>query len=561
MTFLHLTGVVVAALVTASTAAAQTPAPKPPADTAATQYLVFFRSQPIGREEVLVLRVGEQWLIRGSSRLGTPIDITTRHAEVIYDLQWRPQSLVVDAIIRGQDVSLKTTFEDGKASNVIAVQGTPQSKVDAVSADAVVLPNAFLGSYAALGKRLQGGAVGMELRAYIAPQGEVAVKLTAVAPERMETPSGAFAATHYALTISSPPPAGDLSFNVWTNADGDLLRVSIPAQALELAREDIASAASRTTAFSIAGDETVQIPAVGFNLAATVTRPQTSTGTLPAVVLIGGAAPTDRDEVVAGIPVFGHLARDLVAAGFMVVRYDKRGLGQSGGRAESVTIADYAEDARSILLWLGKQKDVDEDRIALIGYGEGGAVAMLAAGRERDRVSALVLMAGIATTGAQLVVEQQKHLLSQMKIDDAQRAEKLALQERINQAVIKGTGWIDIPESVRRVADTPWFYSFLTFSPIKAMSDVRQPVLIMQGELDTQVPPHHADELAVYARERKNKAAVQVVKVPGVNHLFVPAKTGELAEYASLGPDARVSTGVTSAIASWLMKTLPPAAR
>ena len=186
---------------------------------------------------------------------------------------------------------------------------------------------------------------------------------------------------------------------------------------------------------------------------------------------------------------------------------------------------------------------------------------MLAAGRERDRVSALVLMAGIATTGAQLVIEQQKHLLSQMKIDDAQRAEKLALQERINQAVIKGTGWIDIPESVRRVADTPWFYSFLTFSPAKAMSDVRQPVLIVQGELDTQVPPHHADELAVYARERKNKAPVQVVKVPGVNHLFVPAKTGELAEYPSLGPDARVSTGVTSAIAAWLMKTLPPSAR
>ena len=307
---------------------------------------MFFRSQPIGREEVLVLRIGEQWLIRGSSRLGAPIDITTRHAEVIYDLQWRPQSLVVDAIIRGQDVSLKTTFEGGKASNVIAVQGAPQSKVDAVSADAVVLPNAFLGSYAALGKRLQGGAAGMELRAYIAPQGEVTIKLTAVAPERMETPKGAFAATRYALTIASPPPAADLAFNLWTNADGDLLRVSIPAQTLELAREDIASAASRTTAFSIAGDETVQIPAVGFNLAATVTRPPKSTGTLPAVVLIGGSAPTDRDEVVAGIPVFGHIARDLVAAGFMVVRYDKRGLGQSGGRAESVTIADYAEDAR-----------------------------------------------------------------------------------------------------------------------------------------------------------------------------------------------------------------------
>ena len=283
-------------------------------------------------------------------------------------------------------------------------------------------------------------------------------------------------------------------------------------------------------------------------------------GRLPAVVLISGSGPTDRDEVVAGIPVFGQIARDLVTAGFMVVRYDRRGLGQSGGRAESVTIADYAEDVRSILFWLGRQKDVDKDRVALVGYGEGGGVALLVAGRERDRASAVVLMAAIATTGAQLVIEQQKHLLSQMQIDDAQRAEKLALQERINQAVIKGTGWTDIPESVRRVADTPWFYSFLTFSPAQAMRDVRQPVLIVQGELDTQsrrITPTSSPATRASARTRHRGSG----EGSGVNHLFVPAKTGELAEYTSLGADAKVASNVTLAIASWLLKTLGPAAR
>ncbi len=86
------------------------------------------------------------------------------------------------------------------------------------------------------------------------------------------------------------------------------------------------------------------------------------------------------------------------------------------------------------------------------------------------------------------MLEQQKYLLSKMPIDDAQRAERQALQEKINTAVIKGTGWADIPEQARRVADTPWFYSFLTFNPEKAMNDTRQPMLIVQGELDTQVP-------------------------------------------------------------------------
>ena len=131
--------------------------------------------------------------------------------QIDYDLQWRPKSLLVDGIVRGQDVTLKTTFDGTKASNVIAVQGAPQSKVDAVSADPVVLPNTFLGSYAALARRLQGKTAGAELRAYIAPQAEVTVRVVSAAPERIETPKGIINATRYALTFNNPPPAGDLA--------------------------------------------------------------------------------------------------------------------------------------------------------------------------------------------------------------------------------------------------------------------------------------------------------------------------------------------------------------
>jgi fermentation-respiration switch protein FrsA (DUF1100 family) len=89
------------------------------------------------------------------------------------------------------------------------------------------------------------------------------------------------------------------------------------------------------------------------------------------------------------------------------------------------------------------------------------------------------------------------------------------------------------------------------------MNDTRQPVLIVQGELDTQVQPYHADKLAEFARARKgDKVAVEVVKVPGVNHLLVPAKTGDVSEYGTLGPDAQVSPQVTSAIVAFLKKAL-----
>jgi pimeloyl-ACP methyl ester carboxylesterase len=555
VTLSHLTGVVLTVLVSVSAAAAQTAPPLPPPENG-TQFLVFFRSQPVGREEVMVLRMADGWIVRGTSRLGAPIDITTRVAEVDYDLEWHPRTLLVDGIVRGQDLTLKTTFDGTKASNIIAVQGAPQSKVDTVSADPVVLPNTFLGAYAGLAKRLSGKAAGAELRAYIAPQAEITIRVTAAAPERIETPKGVIDATHYSLTFNNPPPNGDLMVNVWADKDGNLLRLNIPAQQVEMAREDIASAASRTAAFSVPGDQSVTIPSVGFNLAGTITAPA-APGPHPAVILIAGSGPTDRDETVAGIPIFGQLARDLVAAGYVVVRYDKRGVGQSGGRAESATIADYAEDARQVLLWLEKRKEVNKERIALVGHSEGALVAMLTAGRERGKVGAMVLIAGPSTSGDKVVLEQQKLLLSKMPIDDAQRAEKIALQEKINTAVIKGTGWTDLPEAARRIADTPWFYSFLTFNPEKAMNDTRQPVLIVQGELDTQVAPHHADALAQFARDRKGaKAAVEVVKVPGINHLLVPAKTGDISEYNTLGPDAKVSPQVASAIAAFLAKVL-----
>jgi pimeloyl-ACP methyl ester carboxylesterase len=521
-----------------------------------TTYLVFFRQRPVGREEVTVVRNAEGWTVRGTSQLGGPIDITTRRAEVRYDADWKPLSLIVDSVASGQDMQLRTTFANGTASNELTTQGTSTPKDIPISADAVVLPNTFLGSYAALAHRLQGLKPGAELRGYIAPQIEVPIRVAETAGETIETPRETIAATRVLLKVVNPPPAPELDLTVWLGANGDLLRMSIPSQMLELAREDIASAGTRTAAFSIPGDERVSIPATGFILAGTLTKPASATGRLPAVVLIGGSGPTDRDETVFGIPVFGHLARGLVEAGFVVVRYDKRGVGQSGGRVESVTLSDYAEDARSVVRWLERRPDVDKDRIAVVGHSEGAAVAMLLASREK-RVKAAALVAGPGTTGAELVLEQQRHALDQLKLDASERATKIALQEQIHAAVLKGTGWESVPDGMRRAADTPWFQSLLMFDPAKVMKDVDQPLLIVQGERDTQVPPHHADKLLVMAQARKKKVDVQLLKVPGINHLLVPAATGEVSEYPSLGR-AEVLPAVPAGIGAWLAKTLGP---
>ena len=103
--------------------------------------------------------------------------------------------------------------------------------------------------------------------------------------------------------------------------------------------------------------------------------------------------------------------------------------------------------------------------------------------------------------------------------------------------------------------DNPEFQSLLQNDPAKIMPEVRQPILIVQGELDTQVEPSNADRLEALARKRKNSPPVEVAKIPGINHLLVPASTGEVDEYSRL-TDKHVSRAVTDALVAWLNKTL-----
>jgi uncharacterized protein len=534
--------------------------PPPKADLAgAESFTIFLAGRPVGREEVAVSRQAEGWTIRGSSRIGPPIATTVRQVEVRYDADWHPRALSLEGAIQDREVALETVFADGKATSNLKEGDATQEKIDTVSADAVVLPNVFFGGYAALAARLVGAAAGTEVKAYIAPQAEIPIVVTAVADERIETPQRTFTAKRFALTFRNPN--GELAVSLWTEASGSFVRLSVPSQTLEIARDDVASAASRMSAFSVEGDETVRVPANGFNIAATVTRAPTAKGKLPAVVLIGGTGPADRDGTVAGIPVIGHLARDLSKAGFLVVRYDKRGAGQSGGRPETATVADYAEDARAVVNWLrrSRKNDVDARRIAVIGHSEGAWIALQLAATEKD-IAALVMVAGASGTGGALVLEQQQHLLDVMKVGDEEKKSKADLQARINAAATGQGPWDGISNDLRTQADTPWFASYLAFDPAKLMKDVRQPLLIVNGERDTQVPPRHADELATLARARKRQVATEVVRVPGVNHLLVPATTGEVSEYASLS-SAEVSPDATGAIAKWLTATFAAGSR
>ncbi len=284
---------------------------------------------------------------------------------------------------------------------------------------------------------------------------------------------------------------------------GDLIRVSVPSQSLEIIRSDVASPTSRTQVFSNPGDEAVIIPLEGFNLGATITHPRDASRDDESCQRSSCSAQpnvNDRDGVMSGVPTLGQLAGALADAGFLAVRYDKRGYGQSGGRSESATLSDQAEDARAVARWLSNRKDVDPKRIAVVGHGEGAMVGLLAASRDR-RFAAVVSIASPSTPGTEQFLEQQQLAVESSNLPQAERDKRLALQRQVQQAVLTGKGWEGVPADVRRAADTPWFQSVLAYDPGKVLEDVRQPLLIVHGEIDREAPVAHAEKLAALARQ------------------------------------------------------------
>lgn len=523
-------------------------------------FRVFLKGSAIGGENATVRRTPTGITITSQGRLAAPLDLVTRQIVLRYDSSWRPIEMTVDAVARGAGLSIKTTFADGKATSEITQAGAPTSKTDKVSPETLVLPHLFFSAYEALAMRLAGIADGATFPAYIAPQAEITIKQTARSTQKVETAARVIDVRAYALTFQNP--GSPLDAIVWTDETGRLLKFEVPAQSLIFVREDLASVATRTLVVNRDGDQSVRIPGNGFNLAGTLSQPSgpppaASKGRYPAVVLVGGSSPTDRDETVSGIALFALMASPLADAGYYVLRYDKRGVGQSGGRGEAVTLQDFAEDVRAIVGFLRKRKDVDPKRIVLFGHGEGALVSLLAASRDED-LAGVILAAGPSGTGGELVLEQQQYLLSKMNLPEAERTTRIDLQKRIQAAVLGRGTWDDIPEPLKRQANTLWFQSFLGFTPASVMSKVKQPILILHGAIDRQVPVHHADRLAELARTRKKvpAEAVQVVKLDGVNHLLVRGKTGDLEEYGSLarnGLDPRVAV----ATIDWLARVLP----
>lgn len=534
----HCTALVVAVLLALPAPARAQQAQPAPGDAVFT---IFVRGTPIGREQWTLAKNGSGWVISSSGRTGAPLDFTVNRFEIQYTGDWQPLEMTLEAHLHTLGILVRTSFTLTTAINEITQNNSTGTKQDQINARTVVIPNNVFASYEALAVRLWDTPAGTELPVYVAPTAEIKARVDAVTAETVKGPNGSLATRRFALTIQNPEHP--VKAFVIVDDRHRLVRLEIPEVALQAVREDVSSVAVRTQVAHNPTDADVTIPANGFNLIGTLTTPATVAGRLryPAVVLVGGTSPADRDQIIGGVPVFAPLAGALADSGHVVVRYDRRGTGQSGGRTDTATLADYADDAAAVVKWLKKRDDVDSHRIVIVGHMDGGPVAFLAAAASND-IAGVVTIDAAGASGAELMLLQQQRLLDELKLTDADRQARIDLQKKIQAAVTSGTGWAGVPEAMRRQADTPWFKSVLLYDPAKVLLKVKQPILIIHADLDPTVPPSEADRLGDLVKARKKAPATEVLHVPEITQTLTPAGSG------------KVSTTVTDAIAAWIKK-------
>src|SRR5690606_13643423 len=173
----------------------------------------------------------------------------------------------------------------------------------------------------------------------------------------------------------------------------------------------------------------------GTTLAGTVPTPR-GKGRFPAVILVTGSGPQDRDETIEGHRPFKVIADYLTKRGIVVLRYDERGVGQSTGNYTKSTIGDFSKDAIAAIDFLRGQSKVNPKKIGIVGHSEGALIAKLIAGQQSAELNFIALLAGPAIPIDSLMVLQAYEIgrLGGMNERQLQQAKVI---NRKNFAIVK----------------------------------------------------------------------------------------------------------------------------
>jgi hypothetical protein len=326
-------------------------------------------------------------------------------------------------------------------------------------------------------------------------------------------------------------------------------------------------------------------------LAGTLTLPP-GNSPHPAVILISGSGPQNRNEELPGVmgyQPFRVIADHLTRNGIAVLRYDDRGAGKSTGEHNTATSADFATDVEAALDYLLGRQEINPTQIGLLGHSEGGLIAAMVAARnspleggKEGGVAFVIAMAGTAVDGYNVLLVQNERILKASEateeevargLEEARKAMDLMIAEdwAALEEFVYETGRKQLealPEEQRKALGDPetylqeriaemmpfyqnWMHYFLTHDPAEDWVRVTVPVLALFGQLDTQVDVSQNRPALEAALKKAGNDDVTVVVFPTANHLFQDAKTGAPSEYADLPTE--FVPGFLETITDWVV--------
>lgn len=286
----------------------------------------------------------------------------------------------------------------------------------------------------------------------------------------------------------------------------------------------------------------------GTLLSGTLTLPANyRDGKVPAVVMVTGSGPQNRDEELFDHKPFAVIADYLARNGVASLRYDDRGTGESKGDFASSTTYTFKDDARSAIDFLHTMPMLG--KVGILGHSEGGTIAlMLGADKVPDFI---ISLAGMAVSGKETILRQNSRHLDSAGLSDNAKANSIAIIGKVldmcaQQARDGVSAPIDIDSLVAttgtnipapiiaslksaQTVRTPWLDTFLNIDMSTILPHITCPVLALNGDKDTQV-----DAATNIQAIRKALPQVQTHILPDLNHLLQHATSGEVTEYSEI---------------------------
>ena len=320
----------------------------------------------------------------------------------------------------------------------------------------------------------------------------------------------------------------------------------------------------------------------GFELEGTLTLPE-GDGPFPAGVLISGSGPQDRDESLMGHKPFLVLADYLTRQGIAVLRYDDRGVGESGGDFGTSTTLDFATDVEAAVKYLDSRPDIDAGAIGLIGHSEGALIAPIVATNPENSIAYVVMLAGPGLQGKEVLLTQSAKILSMKGIGDEWIEQATQINSELYDTVLAHEG-SNLEDTLRqKLAElrseisemeanmlglneeaedriinqlsSPWMQKFMEIDPASYLERMKTPVLSIIGEKDVQVLPEENNAAIKEALEKAGNEEATLNILPGLNHLFQQAETGLPEEYSKI--EETFSEEAMEMIAAWIKERHP----